>query len=109
MLRITDRDKKIFNILFRLKYMTAKQLSLYLECTMRVVYVRIAVLVKNEYLESIHTKNIDEKIYANGLMIRKEQERKSYKKKMHVWKYILDHHLVVNDIYIYSKYCTYVI
>lgn len=101
MLRITDRDKQIFNILFRLRYMTIKQLSLYLGCTMRVAYVRISTLVKNEYLESIHIENIDEKIYANGSMIRKEQDRSSYKKKIHIWKYILAHHLVVNDIYIH--------
>lgn len=98
MLRITERDKKIFSILFRLRYMTVEQLSCYLKCTMRIVYFRCGILIKNDYLESEWT--IKKKVYMNGITVRKEHERKSYKKKVKILKYTLTHHLTINDIYI---------
>lgn len=98
MVEITERDKKIFNILFRLRYMTAEQLSLYLGCTVKAVYDRTEVLINNGYLENEWF--MKKKVYKNGIRVRRKQEKNSYKRKVHILKYTLTHHLAINDIYI---------
>lgn len=101
MIEITERDKKIFNILFRLRYMTPKQLSCYLECPLKSVYDRVEKLVKEKYIDSVWVERINKKIYSNGVVVRKKHERDMYKRKVNVNKYTLPHHLLINDAYIH--------
>lgn len=100
MVKITARDEKIFNILFRFRYMTPKQLSCYLGCSLKCLYERVEKLIKNNYLESTWVEQINKKVYSNGLLVRKNQEIPSYRKKVNINKYTLPHHLIINDIYV---------
>lgn len=101
MIKITERDKKIFNILFRLRYMTPKQVSCYLGCPVKSVYDRIEKLIKEKYIDSTWVEQINRKVYANGWLIRKDHERTYYKEKVKVNKYSLPHQLMINDTYIH--------
>jgi len=101
MVKITDRDEKIFNILFRLRYMTPKQLSDYLGCHIKSVYDRVEKLVNDGYIESTLALSINKRIYSNGWMLRKNHEQLSYRKKVVINKNTLSEYLLINDIYIH--------
>jgi len=101
MLKIKERDEKIFNILFRLRYMTARQICKYVNCEYTRFIRRSIELINDGYIECNWMQNVDKNIYSNGIMVRRDQERDSYKKKVNINSYTLQHHLLINDVYIH--------
>lgn len=101
MVEITERDKKIFNILFKLRYMTPKQLSLYLNCPVYCVYERAEKLIREGYLESTRIKAINERVYSNGSLIRRDHKITAYRKKVLINDDTTEKYLLLNDIYLH--------
>ncbi|MBN1469884.1 MAG: HTH domain-containing protein [Fusobacteriaceae bacterium] len=100
-IRITEKDEKIFKFLFRLKYASTKNLSKYLNCSNNAIWKRVSRLKKLDYIESTWISSINNRVYSNGVSIRKYQKREQYKNKVKINKVTLPHHLLINDIYIF--------
>jgi hypothetical protein len=100
-IKITERDRKLFNFLFKFRYAKKEQIIDYLNCSIHAFYQRTKLLQKSGYLESkhIHDNKFCPKIYFNSVKIRKTHEIKSYQKKPKVWLYTLEHHLKTIDIF----------
>lgn len=96
---ITDRDKKIFDFLFRVKYATVDQILKYMEMTKRATYVRLAILVRRGYIESHAVLGTNMKLYANGHMVRIDHVIDSYKRAVTIQLMELEHHLKVTDVF----------
>lgn len=102
MVEITDRDKEIFEFLFRIRYATANQLCLYLDCSYDVFRKRISKLIKAKYIESESIKGyLKNNVYSNGIEARKKNERKLYRKKVKMNGWSLLHHLKINDVMVH--------
>lgn len=98
--KITERDLKMFDFLFRFRYATSEQLSKYLDCSVAAVHVRIFKLKKADYIESIPI-DINTCLYANGIAIRNNQNMNSYKRKVKINPWSLKHHLRIIDVFIH--------
>jgi hypothetical protein len=101
MVRITERDKKIFYILFKLRYLNAKQLSFYLDCNEQAIYDRVSKLKREGYIESNFIEQINHRVYTNSFKVRCTQEINSYRKKVKINRTTLRHHLRINDVYLH--------
>jgi hypothetical protein len=99
--RLTERDEKIFNLLFKLRYANAKQISEYLNCKIKNVYDRVEKLANENYIESTIVDHFNRRVYTNGYNIRKDHEINNYRNKVVINFYTIKHHLEINDVYIY--------
>jgi hypothetical protein len=99
--KLTERDYKIFYLLNRLKYMTPSQLGSYFDVPVKSIYDRAEKLVNAKYLESVKILGLlNQRVYINGINIRKNETMTSYKRKVFINYWTLNHHLKINDVYI---------
>lgn len=99
---ITERDKKLFEYLFRFRYATSDQIVEYMGLSYDVFRKRISKLISSEYIESVNMPGyLNKKVYSNGVKIRAEHERKSYRRRVAINHWSLHHHLKINDTYLH--------
>jgi hypothetical protein len=99
--KITERDKKLFDFLFKFRYAKKEQIIDYLGFTQSSFYQRTKLLQNAGYLESsyIYEHRFCPKVYFNSVKIRKEHEIKAYQKKPKINLRLLDHHLKIIDVF----------
>ncbi|HML06341.1 MAG TPA: helix-turn-helix domain-containing protein [Methanobacterium sp.] len=100
MLVITERDKRIFEWLFRVKYVTIEQLSRYMQMSKHAVYKRVEKLQKEGYLDGANLYG-NRKYFSNGIKIRNGAKRKADREKVNILISSLEHHMKVTDFFLY--------
>ena len=101
MIKLTERDEKLFDFLFKFRYANSNQICEYLSWSYEAFRKRVSNLIKYGYITSKKYDYINKKLYMNGIEARRNHQINAYRKNVILNDWSFRHHMVITDIYIF--------